>query len=343
MKRESCYYNSFRKANALNNIKKYPFIKEECDKIIKEADGYLEKYSLENIRFLPASQSLYRSSDVNHGSICPVCSKIMKVHLDTDAVYTPADGHPLWKIKCKKCGTVYPSNDFESYYKSALDERGFFCPEKGDRTLLKNTLYPEKGEGWCVDDGYGYIDEDGETLKRIRVFSGSKYQQFFVEPKTADLVARSYRFPNPGDVVRLSFSARGYINGFAIDVSYDKAAHSIKIHYDGGGYPGSYHGIEGGAASYMTYFGGRVVTAGNGFMAITPDQTPPSISGELGGVVNLNVSGATYMIYDRHTNDVYSASASDVITAMNAGEENASLIAGKSYYYNTNVIIIYAN
>lgn len=188
-----------------------------------------------------------------------------------------------------------------------------------------------------------YIDEDGETLKRIRVFSGSKYQQFFVEPKTADLVARSYRFPNPGDVVRLSFSARGYINGFAIDVSYDRAAHSIKIHYDGGGYPGSYHGIEGGAASYMTYFGGRVVTAGNGFMAITPDQTPPSISGELGGVVNLNVSGATYMIYDRHTNDVYSASASDVITAMNAGEENASLIAGKSYYYNTNVIIIYAN
>ncbi|MBE6550786.1 MAG: hypothetical protein E7665_01490 [Ruminococcaceae bacterium] len=171
MKRESCYYNSFRKANALNNIKKYPFIKEECDKIIKEADGYLEKYSLENIRFLPASQSLYRSSDVNHGSICPVCSKIMKVHLDTDAVYTPADGYPLWKIKCKKCGTVYPSNDFESYYKSALDERGFFCPEKGDRTLLKNTLYPEKGEGWCVDDGYGYIDEDGEKFVFVAVFT----------------------------------------------------------------------------------------------------------------------------------------------------------------------------
>ncbi len=170
-KRKSYYFDSYKRANALNNIAKYPFVKEECDKITKEADGYLERYSLEGIHFLPASHALYRSAATNHGSICPVCSKVMKVHHDSNSLFTSADGYPLWKIKCKKCGTVYPSNDFESYYKTALDEEGRFCPEKGDRSLLVNTLYPEKGEKWCVDDGYGYIDEDGEKFTFVAFFT----------------------------------------------------------------------------------------------------------------------------------------------------------------------------
>lgn len=200
----------------------------------------------------------------------------------------------------------------------------------------QTTIYMVRG----VSD---YITEDGETLKRMRLFSGSKYVQYFVEPKTAEIVEKMYRFPGPGDAIRISVNQRGYINGFAIDVTYNRDEHSIKIHYDGGGYPGSYHGIEKSAGSYMTYFGGRVIAATNGYMAITPDQTPPDNSGALGGVVNLSLGSGTYMVYDRHTNDVYSASFDDIVTAMDAGEENASLVACKSYYYNTNVVLIYKN
>ena len=67
-----------------------------------------------------------------------------------------------WKIQCPVCKRRFPSNDFGAYYRSGLDEHGVFKPGLADRTLLTNTLYPEKDTelgvtGWGVDDGFGYF------------------------------------------------------------------------------------------------------------------------------------------------------------------------------------------
>jgi len=56
---------------------------------------------------------------------------------------------------------VFPTNDFQSFYASAIDENGIFDRTKGDPRFLVNELYPERGPSWGVDDGWGYVDGDG--------------------------------------------------------------------------------------------------------------------------------------------------------------------------------------
>lgn len=163
------FYTKEKIANCRNNIEKYDWAKAQCEKTVKAADAYLEKYSLDALWMLPSSQSMYRSYGVNQKHGCLVCGH--SIDRFGNYPYKMIDGQPLWKIECPHCHTVFPSNDFESYYNSALDENGYFCPEKGDRSLLKNTLYPEKGENWAVDDGYGYIADDGKKYTFVCYFT----------------------------------------------------------------------------------------------------------------------------------------------------------------------------
>ncbi|MFK7695013.1 heparinase II/III family protein [Paenibacillus sp. HJGM_3] len=61
-------------------------------------------------------------------------------------------------------GYKFPTNDFGAYYRSGLNEHGNFYPALADRGLLVNTLYPEKGPTWGVDDGYGWFDPETDTI-----------------------------------------------------------------------------------------------------------------------------------------------------------------------------------
>ena len=65
-----------------------------------------------------------------------------------------------WKIQCPDCRRKFPSNDFGKYYEAGIDEHGFWSYEQAKangQEYLKNILYPEKGDGWGVDDGWGYL------------------------------------------------------------------------------------------------------------------------------------------------------------------------------------------
>ncbi|ACQ81587.1 hypothetical protein Bcav_3344 [Beutenbergia cavernae DSM 12333] len=66
-----------------------------------------------------------------------------------------------WKLEDPSSGYLFPTNDFAAFYASALDENGNFQRELGDPAHLVNTLYPERGPTWGVDDGWGWIDDDG--------------------------------------------------------------------------------------------------------------------------------------------------------------------------------------
>ena len=46
----------------------------------------------------------------------------------------------------------------------------YLRPELADRSLLVNTLYPEKGPTWGVDDGYGWVDEKGNRYTFISYY-----------------------------------------------------------------------------------------------------------------------------------------------------------------------------
>jgi hypothetical protein len=84
--------------------------------------------------------------------------------------YTPDFKNKPWKLTCPSCHSVFPTNDFAKYYASAIDERGLFNPEKGDKRLLYNENHPDTDDPlhkYGVDDGYGYIDENGRAHRFI--------------------------------------------------------------------------------------------------------------------------------------------------------------------------------
>ncbi len=82
-----------------------------------------------------------------------------------------------WKIQCPACRNYFPSNDFEKFYEAGINEHGFFDYElakKNGSQYLTNDLYPEKGAGWGVDDGYGYITN--ETYSQLLGY-GTAYRR----------------------------------------------------------------------------------------------------------------------------------------------------------------------
>ncbi|MFX4270910.1 heparinase II/III domain-containing protein [Propionibacteriaceae bacterium Y1685] len=66
---------------------------------------------------------------------------------------------------------TFPTNDFAAFWASALDEHGNFNRELGDPQHLINIRYPEKGPDWGVDDGFGWIDENGDKWTFIAYYT----------------------------------------------------------------------------------------------------------------------------------------------------------------------------
>ena len=100
--------------------------------------------------------------------------------------YSPATGDPVpmynwimdglehpWKVKCPHSGELFPTNDFQAYYESGLDESRVFDPELADQSLLYNTEHPDPDDPlhlYGVDDGYGYVNEKGERWRFINAY-----------------------------------------------------------------------------------------------------------------------------------------------------------------------------
>ncbi len=148
------------------NIKKYDWAEELSLDSIKKADilcGYGKKYWWT----LPTPNELARVATPGHlNSGCPKCGEDHKIKYGNAGWINHIQGN-LWKVECKNCGSVYPSNDFKSYYDSGLDKNGIFKKDLADPAFLVNTMYPEKGPDYFVDDGTGYMDETGNRWSFI--------------------------------------------------------------------------------------------------------------------------------------------------------------------------------
>ena len=144
------------------NIATYAWAKKQAEKILVEAQVYLD-YGTDRLAGMVPSFELKRSGIVNRGG-CPFCGMEMMRH-GRDAWIIDFVEHP-WKVKCPHCGALFPSNDFDKFYESGLDEHGFFSYRRADRSLLVNTLYPEKGPDFAVDDGTGWLADPADPARK---------------------------------------------------------------------------------------------------------------------------------------------------------------------------------
>ncbi len=180
-KTEPTYYTYEMRDNAMANILEYEEYRSTRNTTVASAKYYLRTvdifYDLIPQEGLPRARQVGFTGDANYG-VCRYCG------CDVQGTYGTSGGggwnvDPVnypWKIQCKDCLRWFPSNDFGSFYALGLDESGKFDYYKayeenekliasGQKGYLVNELYPEMGEGWGVDDGYGYrVYTDGTEM-----------------------------------------------------------------------------------------------------------------------------------------------------------------------------------
>jgi hypothetical protein len=158
------------RANARENIEKYSWAAEASKGYIDEAERYVKiidtLYEMVVAEGLPRYYFVGEALDPER-FYCRYCKTNIAAKYGLYSWIVDPINDP-WKIKCPECRRRFPSNDFGSFYELGKDENGIFNIElahkrndeliaKGEPGYLVNVLYPEKGEGWGVDDGFGYF------------------------------------------------------------------------------------------------------------------------------------------------------------------------------------------
>ncbi|MBI4909839.1 MAG: heparinase II/III family protein [Acidobacteria bacterium] len=142
-------------ARAQANVAKYPWAKQQRDRIVAAAEPY-RKMTDDQLWDLVFGPHITRSHMVWSAGFCPACRKPMPMYdWKIDAFADP------WKARCPHCNQKFPTNDFEKYHRSGYDEHGIFDPNRADRKLLFNVAHPNPSDPlhkFGVDDGEGYVE-----------------------------------------------------------------------------------------------------------------------------------------------------------------------------------------
>ncbi|WP_409345267.1 heparinase II/III family protein [Paenibacillus sp. MBLB4367] len=207
MKTRSTVYTPDKVAAARRNVQIYDWARTLKDEAVRKAERYIALGHEFLWRLVPP-QTLPRSYGVNQKAGSPVTGKA----IDRFGNY-PYTGDPAsapWKIVDPSSGFTFPTNDFAAYYESGLDEQAVFRPELADRTLLINELYPEKGPHWGVDDGFGWVDEQGNRFTFIAYYvhwflwhneSTGMIQESIIRLRDAYLYTGDTRYARAGTIL----------------------------------------------------------------------------------------------------------------------------------------------
>jgi len=189
VKQASVTVTAEMRAHAQNNVENYKWAQQRRDNLERRLKNYLSA-SDEFLWNMIPSQSIRRSHQANIMYV-PSVSGVERFWNPSEVI--PADVGPPgsgekffsvphqasggwgtkfryhidpfvepWKIQCRGSGQWYPTNDFASFYLSALDENGDFDPSRGDPAFLKSKG-PTGTEDW-VDDGTGAVIGEHEFL-----------------------------------------------------------------------------------------------------------------------------------------------------------------------------------
>lgn len=153
--------------NAADNIETYDWAAAERDRAVEGAEAVLESWSLEELWRLVPSQNVPRSYILTPWISYVTTTDWSFDRLDgVESVYGTAPTFD-WEITNtveidgEQREITIPTNDFAAYRESGRDEAGEFQPALADDSLLVNEKHPELGDGWGVDDGTGFVDEEG--------------------------------------------------------------------------------------------------------------------------------------------------------------------------------------
>lgn len=164
MKSRSVFFDENIQLKIRNNCSIYKNALEIKNKKLLAAKWWYEK-TYDELWGLMFSPTIKRSWMALSYGCCPVCKKNVNMYdWVIDAINMP------WKLKCPHCGELFPKNDFKAYYESGLDIKGVFRYEKAFVNLLVNSIDNTKCNNFGVDDGNGYLGENGDRWMFIGTY-----------------------------------------------------------------------------------------------------------------------------------------------------------------------------
>lgn len=185
-KTRSTLYTPDRRSAARENADRYTWAANRRKEAVETADEYREAYEdIDGLWRAVTAQTVPRSISLSDavGDNNPQNGAAVYEMFGTDPLNTTPTRRPWelvdstpevgrqditfpaaqpWKLVEPATGGVFPTNDFAAYRESGLDDRGTFDPALADDSLLVNEERPDKPDNWGVDDGTGWVDEDGE-------------------------------------------------------------------------------------------------------------------------------------------------------------------------------------
>lgn len=162
VKETSTFFPETLRRRARQNISRYAWAEETARRLVAAAEPW-RRMSDDTLWCLMFGPTITRAWHVWSSGYCPACKQPVPMYnWLIDPLKNP------WKVQCPHCKMLFPTNDFEAYYRSGLDERGIFDPQRADRSLLFHAQHPDPKDPlhrFGVDDGEGYVD--GENRWRF--------------------------------------------------------------------------------------------------------------------------------------------------------------------------------
>ena len=180
-KSEASYMTAGKASAARENVQKYDWAKSSSNSYVKTADKYVDK--VDALWDLIVPEGLTRSSTVGglsdpEATYCRYCNTNLQKKFGSNPWIHSPFIRP-WKIQCPECKRVFPSNDFESFYKLGLNEYGEF-----DRLRALNAHRELYGDMSITEPGvensaqwkayYGYGNPEGFLYNKLYREVGDK-------------------------------------------------------------------------------------------------------------------------------------------------------------------------
>lgn len=181
------------------------------------------------------------------------------------------------------------------------------------------------------------INDDGVETKRIYSYADGKFQINDIVPEVLPALENDGLIPNPGEAVRMVFSAKG-INGIARDVICES---------DGKFYV--QYGVDGVSTSPIethTYIAGKVYSCVDSTIVVKTDSanypTSEIYPTPIDGLCSLRTTSSTVaVIFNKASKSVEHADLSDISAIRSVGEADASYVCIGLGAYEPEFIIIY--
>ncbi|MBB29277.1 MAG: hypothetical protein CME25_10310 [Gemmatimonadetes bacterium] len=177
-KTRSRFITSEMRKNAVLNAEKFDWARARQTEAIEAAVPWLNRSDDELWHMVTAQElprTVYTNAGLLYGGVAAHCANCgedaPKKHGKS---FWAVDESKRWKTTCLNCGEVYPKNDFGAFYETSLDHHGMFRRKLGDRSLLFNADHSETDDplrNVYVDDGYGMVDEDGNSHHPIAYYN----------------------------------------------------------------------------------------------------------------------------------------------------------------------------